>query len=320
MGLLDGFNLDDPQTMGLLSAAAAMAERSGPSLRPTSLGQILGGGFGAYSQSMAAAKKQRQEDEQARQMAQMRALQMQQLQGQVQDQTDQRGMRTAIQGAARDAYQSPGQQAASLPGGPTNANASMIPSMPGGFNQDQFIQSVMQLDPMQGMALKQQFAKQAPKVKDWKEVQIEGSTLYAPYFEDGTVGKPVPYQVAKALHFQNVGSKTLGLDPMTGKERLSYTNTIDPNSLYSGSVTMRGQNMTDARARDLNAITQEGQQTQVINDPVRGPMLVNKGTGLVRPGIGMNGQPVQGEVGAKREAGAKQILPLLDQIDALIPK
>lgn len=52
MGLLDSMNLDDPQTMGLLSAAGSMFQASGPSLMPHSFGQVLGaglsGGMGAY--------------------------------------------------------------------------------------------------------------------------------------------------------------------------------------------------------------------------------------------------------------------------------
>lgn len=63
MGLLDGFNMDDPQTQGLLAAAAQMLQQSGPSRLPSSLGQIAGGGFGAYTQSLAEQKKLKQEQE-----------------------------------------------------------------------------------------------------------------------------------------------------------------------------------------------------------------------------------------------------------------
>lgn len=43
-GLLDGL-FNSPETMGLLTAAAAMAERSGPSTRPTSFGQVMSSGL-----------------------------------------------------------------------------------------------------------------------------------------------------------------------------------------------------------------------------------------------------------------------------------
>lgn len=45
MGLLDSFNMDDPQTMGLLSAAGNMFQASGPSLMPHSFGQVLNAGL-----------------------------------------------------------------------------------------------------------------------------------------------------------------------------------------------------------------------------------------------------------------------------------
>lgn len=44
MGLLGGL-FDSPENMGLLMAAASMAERSGPSTRPSSFGQVLSSGL-----------------------------------------------------------------------------------------------------------------------------------------------------------------------------------------------------------------------------------------------------------------------------------
>jgi hypothetical protein len=58
-------------------------------------------------------------------------------------------------------------------------------------------------------------------------------------------------------------------------------------------------------------------QTQVINDPVQGPMLVNKRTGAAQP-VTMGGKPVAGEQQAKDKAGAQRTLPIIEEAERLI--
>lgn len=58
-------------------------------------------------------------------------------------------------------------------------------------------------------------------------------------------------------------------------------------------------------------------QTQIINDPVRGPMVVSKRTGAALP-VTMGGQAVPGEVPAKQQMAAQKTLPNLDAADKLI--
>jgi hypothetical protein len=88
MGLLD-FNFDDPKTQGLLSAAAAMMQASGPSRMPISTGQIIGqglqSGMQGYQQGDMLRRKKEEEDL-ARQFEQMK---MQQYQQQIQQQQQQ---------------------------------------------------------------------------------------------------------------------------------------------------------------------------------------------------------------------------------------
>ena len=85
MGLLD-FDFEDPKNMGLLSAAAAMMQASGPSRMPVSLGQVIGQGINqgmqGYQQSDMLRRK-KEEDDLARQMEQMK---MQEYQRQIQQQ------------------------------------------------------------------------------------------------------------------------------------------------------------------------------------------------------------------------------------------
>lgn len=66
-GLLDFFGSSDPQTLGLLGAAAQMMNASGPSLMPHSFGQVLGSGF----QGMLQGQQQAAAMAQAKQLAEL---------------------------------------------------------------------------------------------------------------------------------------------------------------------------------------------------------------------------------------------------------
>lgn len=54
-GLLDMFGSNDPQTQGLLAAAAGILNASGPSLMPRSFGQVMGAGIGGFQQGQQQA-------------------------------------------------------------------------------------------------------------------------------------------------------------------------------------------------------------------------------------------------------------------------
>lgn len=109
-------------------------------------------------------------------------------------------------------------------------------------------------------------------------------------------------------------------DPLTGAltQNASVPITQSANSAATVAATIRGQNLTDARARDNNEIQRAAQRTQIVDTP-NGPMLVDKGTAQGRPVIAGDGKPVPGENAMKREAGAKRVLSLLDQAEKLIP-
>ena len=91
---------------------------------------------------------------------------------------------------------------------------------------------------------------------------------------------------------QDFGGAKYVRDPITNKLTLLGNKTATPDARLGAGVTMRGQDMTDSRARELNAITREGNQTQVVTDPTLGVQLVNKGTGLMRPAVGPDGKPI----------------------------
>ena len=86
-------------------------------------------------------------------------------------------------------------------------------------------------------------------------------------------------------------------------------------------ITVRGQNMTDARAREGNNIQREAARTQVIETP-QGVMLVDKGTGQARHAT-VNGQPMPGKPSAaveKELVGLRQQTAIVDGALAAIDK
>lgn len=122
--------------------------------------------------------------------------------------------------------------------GPTVANAGLLDQMP----PPQFDASAMYRamlssgSPTLAQAGMAGMVKEKPKVKDWQKVNVDGKVLYAPYFEDGTVGQPVPYQVAEKLHFANTGGATVGMDQFTGKPVATVKNTMSPDAAASNAI------------------------------------------------------------------------------------
>ncbi len=353
MGLLNLFSGgDDADSQANMAAAMALLQAGGPSLRPTSFGQALGGAMAA-GQGAAQNFKDRQMAEQ------FRKLQMEHMaltgegmgldiatkkRAAAQDEALKRGLMNFSKQQAAGTAQVPQDQGmyeemSQLGVAPTQAMPPQqamggATQSAGGFNKSSPIQAqiskfykqadfIEQTEGVSGEAFRKQAIElmgKLPRVKDWQQVNINGNVMYAPYFDDGTVGEPVPMNVAKELHFQNIGGKTIGVDKFTGNQVAGYQNTQSPDSAASNATAIRGQNMTDARARELNAITREGQQTQVINDPLRGPMLIDKGKGTAKIAVGADGQPIPGETAAKREYGANSLAPILADARTQISK
>lgn len=97
MGILDSLtNLSPEQTQGLLAFAANTLQGANTG-RPMSFGGALGGGIQAYQQNMDAQRKKKIEDEQAAQAAQLHALQIQGLTGELGDKETGRQQQLAAQ-------------------------------------------------------------------------------------------------------------------------------------------------------------------------------------------------------------------------------
>lgn len=299
MGLLDF--MQDPKQAGLLMAAARMAEMSGPSRTPVGIGQILGGGMGAFMQTNQAMKQQQMQDAEQEQMQQYRGMQMQGMEQQ------QAAAKTALQraqslqqhmaklgqgkmpaatmdgsvftAAARRANLSddigtlnqivngvnqglsPDEAAARVAGG---AQAQQLQPQGSPYQRHMSMADHLRAGGFEAEAneYEDRALKFAPKVKNWQEVRVGDSVLMAPFFEDGTSGKPMSLEVARKLEFRDGGGTNDAFDPYTGQRKVSQRKTQSPDSIASQFTQMRGQDLTDLRARDFNAIQQDANNIQ----------------------------------------------------------
>jgi hypothetical protein len=256
MAFFDQFgNLTPDQTQGLLAAAAQILQQSGPSRTPTSIGQILGGGLQAYQGSIQQQEQLRREREAAAQQAKLLGLKVQDAESDLANQAAARKRAADLQAFYRS--RGAGNPAATVPVGqtadlaPTVENASRLPSMPQaprsiGIFQNRIAEAQalrnagfgQEADAAEAAALKLQ-----PKVKGWEKVTQNGRVLFAPFFEDGSSGQPVPLDVAEKLQEVNLGGTTQLVNPFTGVAAQSLQRTQSPDSAASVAATIRGQDL-----------------------------------------------------------------------------
>ena len=117
----------------------------------------------------------------------------------------------------------------------------------------------------------------------------------------------------------NPNPQALTMTTTPGEDLTAQTSRA--NNAATVGATIRGQNLTDARARDANSLTREANAT--VYDAERG-VLVNKGTGLARPAATMDGKPLGAKdkdptEGERNAAGFSQRMTeatkLLDQFE-----
>jgi len=279
MGILDSLtNLSPEQTQGLLAFAANTLQGANTG-RPMSFGGALGGGIQAYQQSIDAQKRKKIEEEQAAQIAKLTGLKIQDAES---DLTNQQTLRDRaeqlrqfyIKQSGAQPQQGAIQTAPAMGNSlsPTIENAARMQSMAppqaqaGGSSQSGSLyhQRLAQAQALRNAgfgpeadATEAAALKFQPKVKEWQKVQDGGRVLYAPYFEDGTSGAPVPLEVAEKLEKINTGGTTQLANPYTGATVRSLQNTQSPDSAAQVAATIRGQNLNNARGIEANAIARD---------------------------------------------------------------
>lgn len=303
--------MNDPSTMGLLGAAAGIFNASGPSRTPVSLGQVLGQGFQGYTNGI----KQASDADTAKQVALIRAAQLQGLQGELGDKELQRQRDLQLrqfyinQATGQDSSQSGGGLSGSgivpaagasaadvLTGGgtatgPSATGTAPLTTTPGqqlGIYQQKLQQAAAlrkagfpaEADAAEkaAIAFKPKFATEPRVVRG-----PDGNPMLIQMADDGTVTPVNGYGVAEKLNFTNTGGSTQGLDPYTGKPMAVIKNTQSPDNAATNAVTMRGQNMVDARAEKD---TQDPAQVENIAQMIASGRMAPLGQMAMRSPIG----------------------------------
>lgn len=211
MGLL-GEGWDDPKTMATMQLAAGL-------LGGGNFGQALGRGLSGYQQAISSA----QDAADRKQMASLRAMQIEQARQKIQDEQD-------LKTLAQQYYKQPTmttEQVFAAPGavGPTAARAELIPNTQGEFDAKGFINAYAQKNPLAAMEMKAKLAKEVPinklDVKDFTPASVQK------FAQTGNYGDLVRLD---KLHFADSGGSTKGLNPFTGAEVSSTEKTGNPFS------------------------------------------------------------------------------------------
>lgn len=100
--------------------------------------------------------------------------------------------------------------------------------------------------------------KLSPQVEKYDVQIVNGQPRQVAMMKDGTYKVLDGVAPTANLQFENLGDRTAMIDKYTGAAAGSLARGQSPDSVASNQVQMRGQNMTDLRARELNSITQSG--------------------------------------------------------------
>jgi hypothetical protein len=232
MGLLNM----GPQDEALLALGLGLLNSKG------SFGNALGQSGMQAMQTLNQAKEREQLAKQRARQEQMAQMQLEQVQRQQAEQQAAKERDARFMGAI--APVGPGQ-AASMPGGPTPQNAQQIGQGPDW--RSLALQFPDKADLIAKLAGAKNFGRD--EVKEFVETP-DGRQGVSKYGD--RVGTPLA--LPPDIQLLNLGGKTVGVDKRRAAGQ-SFAHTQTPDSIASNAVTMRGQNMTDARARETTAAT-----------------------------------------------------------------
>jgi hypothetical protein len=282
MGLLDGLlgsSMDDPRTamtlsiaQGLLSAPRAM--------------QGLSGGLLAGQQAMQQAKQQKAAEE-------MRAMQMQHMALQFQEQkraAEQAAMDRTLTQKAFTPVQPIEANAASGIAGPRPAALGAVGQQPA-FDPRQYIASGGSAD--KAFALQQAMRKEQPKLSKMEAMRgPDGQLVNVAVFEDGTT-KVLPYGVKPEMVFQDLGGKVAALDKNALQNGTTFGKSMTPGEIASNSLGRDRLSFDKTQAQ--GALTyQQDADGNFVGLPTRAtPGSAVKATPVLAPGAGM--MPLQGK-------------------------
>jgi hypothetical protein len=235
-----GQGWEDPRSAAIMSLAGGLLKGD--------FGGGLLGASDAFAQSKQNAARQQFMD------MQMRNLQAQEEQRRMQIDAERR-KREALPGLFRGPGMTGGeaipQSVGGIPMFSQPMSVSPMQETPGGLDVMAALQAGY--DPKEIQELASLSNVGLPEVARTVETVDERGRPVTLQFDK--FGRPVGKGMEKwqAPVFQNLGNRTVALDPVSMQERGSFQQGVSPNTVYSGNITLRGQNMADARSRESNA-------------------------------------------------------------------
>lgn len=248
-GLLDF--LQTPAGTGLLSGVASYAMNARRGTPVNNLGRGLAGGLTGYAQSQEDILRKQQLDEAQK----MRDLQMEQTRMQMDQLKGQQAWRAGLP-AVREQSQPKVEQfqpdTFDQADNPFGQMANVTPGNPQVL-QDYLMKAE---SPFADNILEKQLFPKAPKFSTSPQYDQQGRAFILA--EDGSMKYLDGVKARDKLNEVRLGDKVGFRTDYSPDLQGSLPIGQSPDSVMSNQVTMRGQNMTDKRARDLNAITQQG--------------------------------------------------------------
>lgn len=257
MGLLDGLFSDDPQKQAMMAMALGLLQGA-PQGRKNFGADLSNAGL-LGMQTYGQAKTMQQKMAEEKQQQQLRDIQLKTAQRGFDDSTLARNL---LMGGEQQGPQMPAQtpqaQAIPAPGGKGPAIASQAS---GGnskfdtFNKYNGIAERLEQNGLidQARTYRDLAEKFRPEIKETKTLvdPQSGQRVTVNIYKDGTT-QVVPFSPdMEKAHFADTGSAVVPVNPFTGQPIGAGLNkTVTPGESLSANVTMRGQNMTDARSRE----------------------------------------------------------------------
>lgn len=141
-----------------------------------------------------------------------------------------------------------------------------------------------------GVPIAEVWKRQNPEAKWVDGFDAQGRPVKGTF--DGKGFTPVGGSQAKPLEWKDTGAELIALDPYTGMPTdQRFSKSVSPDAKFSGGITMRGQNMTDARAREAQTAPSFHDGAWVYKPTAANPT----GASVEIPGAKKAGNPTEGE-------------------------
>lgn len=300
-GLLDDDLFNDPKKLGLLTMGLSLLSTPGR----------FGESFGRAGLQGVQATRGAMKDAQQSQLAK---LQLDEAKQKALDAQKAREVEMRIAQTAQN-FLRPPQPArpgtadlqSMMPPGTSIGAMQPIHEQRGGFDTQGFLSalpSVPGMNPLQAIETQAKYqqllAKERPKYSTAPQFTPQGKAYLVA--DDGSI-KWLDGQVAPRdkVISDDLGGKRIYRTEYSPTPIGEAAKSVTPDAMYSGGITMRGQNMVHSRSREQIQATRDASNT--VYDPERG-VLVNKATGMVISPMS-GGKPLAPKEKAITDAQAK---------------